>query len=104
MNQRQEAIANKMANISGSQSRITLAKDSGDNFTVFDRQERPHLYYRVTLQNAPQGDKLSLGCDWIDSTGQVVHQNRYQTKTINKDIWPTYCRYQLGMPNQALGK
>jgi uncharacterized protein (UPF0335 family) len=101
MNQRKEAIANKMANISVSQSRITLAKDSGDNFTVFDRQQSPQLYYRVTLQNAPQGEKLSLGCDWIDSTGQVVHQNRYQTKTINQDIWPTYCRYQLGTAAEA---
>lgn len=96
MNQRQEPIAN----ISVSQNRITLAKDSGDSLTVFDRQQRPQIYYRVTLQNAPQGDKLSLGCDWIDPTGQIVHQNRYQTKTINKDVWPTYCRYQLGTAAQ----
>ena len=32
--------------------------------------------------------------------GQVVHQNRYTTKTIHKDVWPTYCRYQLGTTAQ----
>ena len=64
---------------------MTLANDSGDNLTIFDRQQRPEIYYRVKLENAPQRNKLSLGCDWIDSRGQIVHQNRYQTKTMNKE-------------------
>ena len=97
MNQRQEAIAN----ISVLQNRMTLANDSGDNLTIFDRQQSPEIYYRVTLENAPQGKKLSLGCDWLDSRGKIVHQNRYQTKTIHKEIWATYCRYQLGTAAQS---
>ena len=90
--QRQQAYSN----ISASQNRITLAQDNGGNLTVIDRQTNHQVYYRVTLQNAPIGKKLSLGCDWIDPSGQIVHQNRYETRQIHKAVWPTYCYYQFG--------
>jgi hypothetical protein len=48
------------------------------------------------LKDAPVGKKISLSCDWIDPSGQVVKQNRYQTREIDKPIWNTHCRYQIG--------
>ena len=90
--QRQQAYSR----ISSYQPRLTLAQDSGSNLTIIDRGNSPKAYYRVTLQNAPIGEKLSLSCDWLDPSGKVAHQNRYETRQIDKAVWQTYCYYQFG--------
>lgn len=82
--------------ISIQQNRITSVQDDGGNLTVISRQNNPEIFYRTTLKDAPIGKKLSLSCDWIDPSGQVVKQNRYQTREIDKPIWNTQCRYQIG--------
>ncbi|NJK75209.1 MAG: DUF3859 domain-containing protein [Microcoleus sp. SU_5_6] len=82
--------------VSVQQNRITLVQDKGDNLTVISRQNNPEIFYRVTLKDAPIGKKLSLSCDWIDPSGQIVKQNSYQTREIDKTIWNTRCRYQIG--------
>lgn len=43
-----------------------------------------------------------MHCDWIDPGGQVVHQNRYRTRVIDKEVWPTHARYRFG-PGSAVG-
>ncbi|MBR8827917.1 MAG: DUF3859 domain-containing protein [Gomphosphaeria aponina SAG 52.96 = DSM 107014] len=88
-----------LANISVYQSLVTLNQDSGQNLTVINRQENPEVYYRVTLQAAPLGEKLALQCNWLDPNGNIAHQNSYQTKRIEREVWQTYCRYQLGNAN-----
>ncbi|MFB2972678.1 DUF3859 domain-containing protein [Aerosakkonema sp. BLCC-F183] len=90
--QNQQAIAR----VSAQQDRITFAQDNGGNFATINRQSNPEVFYRVTLKDAPIGQKLSLACDWISPSGQVVKQNRYQTRQIDKSVWNTYCRNQLG--------
>lgn len=75
------------------QSRITLAQDNGENLRAIDRQTNPQVYYRVTLNNALVGEKLSLTCDWIDPSDRVAHQNRYSTRKIDKSVWTIYCYY-----------
>jgi hypothetical protein len=82
--------------VSIQQNRITSVQDDGGNLTVISRQNNPEIFYRVTLKDAPIGKKLSLSCDWIDPSGQIVKQNRYQTREIDKPIWNTQCRYQIG--------
>ena len=59
------------------------------------RQRSPEVFYNVTLKDAPVGKKLSLTCDWLAPGGQVVKQNRYETRQIDTPIWNTHCRYQL---------
>ncbi|MGA1262636.1 MAG: DUF3859 domain-containing protein [Prochlorothrix sp.] len=71
---------------------VALAPESGP----IDLASNPELRYEVVLDPAPQGRKLSLGCDWIAPNGQILHQNRYETKVINKPVWPTSCRYSPG--------
>jgi hypothetical protein len=85
-----------IANLSASQSRITLATDNGGNLATIERQTSPEVFYRITLQEAPIGEKLSLKCDWIDPTGQIAHQNRWETRQIDNTVWSTHCRYQFG--------
>jgi len=82
--------------VSIQQNRITSVQDNGGNLTVISRQKTPEIFYRTTLKDAPIGKKLSLSCDWIDPSGQVVKQNRYQTREIDKPIWNTQCSYQIG--------
>jgi hypothetical protein len=92
--QNQSRVENAIANVSASGSRITLAQADA-NLTAIDRQSSPRVFYRVTLQNAPVGEKLSLACDWIDPSGNIAHQSRYQTRQIDRAVWPTYCYHQL---------
>ena len=82
--------------VSIQQNRITFVQDDGGNLTVISRQNNPEIFYRTTLKDAPIGKKLSLSCDWIDPSGQIVKQNRYQTREIDKPIWNTQCRHQIG--------
>lgn len=95
--QRQQAIAN----VYTYQSRITLSQENGGNVSVIERQVNPKVYYHVTLNEAPVGEKLSLTCDWIAPNG-VAHQSRYQTRQVDNAVWSTYCYHQLS-PGAATG-
>ena len=81
------------ANISAQQDRITKAQDDGGNLKVIERQSNAEVFYRVTLKDAPIGQKLNLACDWVNPSGQVVKENRYQTKDITTSVWNTHCKY-----------
>lgn len=85
----------QIAQVVAGQDRIALSKTSDDNLSQVSRQTNPRVYYQVTLKNAPIDRQLSLQCDWIDPSGQTVHQGRYQTRTIATPIWNTYCFYNL---------
>jgi hypothetical protein len=75
------------------QDRITKTIDNGDNLKVIERQSNPEVFYRVTLKDAPIGQRLNLACNWINPNGQVVKENRYQTQNITTSIWNTHCKY-----------
>ena len=92
--QNQRNVENAIANVSASNSLVSLTQ-RGSSANAILRQSNPRVYYRVTLQNAPIGEKLSLSCDWIDPSGNVAHQSRYQTSQIDKSVWPTFCYSQL---------
>lgn len=95
--QRQIALSKMLA----IKSRITLEEDNGGDLKIIDLKNSPQLHFRVTLKNTPVGKPLSLGCDWTNSKGQVVHQNRYNTRAVEKEIWNTRCRYRLGSTSQT---
>jgi hypothetical protein len=81
------------AKINVSQDRITLAQDGGENLNPVAKGSE--IVYRVTLNEAPVGEKLNLTCNWIDPAGQIVRTNRYETKNITTPVWNTACRYQM---------
>ncbi len=85
-----------VTNVSAISGRLTLVQDDAGNITTFFRQTSPEVYFRVTLKDAPIGTRLALDCDWLDPTGQIVHQNHYQTRTIDRSIWPTHARWRFG--------
>ncbi len=90
-----------LANVSAQQDKITL-KSNNENIKNISRQANSELVYRVTLKDAPIGQKLNLSCDWIDPNGQVVKQNNYQTSEIKTSVWDTFCRYAIN-PTTPVG-
>jgi hypothetical protein len=87
---------NKAATISKinvSQDRITLVQDGGENLNPVNKGSE--IVYRVTLNDAPIGEKLNLTCNWLDPAGKIAHTNRYETKNITTSVWNTACRYQI---------
>jgi hypothetical protein len=84
------------ARVMAQRDRVTLNQDNGGNLSTIRRQNSGEIFYRITLSDAPVGQRLSLSCNWIDPSGEIVHQNRYQTKEITTPIWNTFCRHPLG--------
>jgi hypothetical protein len=82
-----------IAKINVSQDRITLVQDGGENLNPVNKGSE--IVYRVTLNDAPIGDKLNLTCNWLDAAGKIAHTNRYETKNITTPVWNTACRYQI---------
>ena len=91
-----------IAKVQAQDDRITLAENNGDNFEVIERQDSPQLVYRVTLKDAPINKNLDLLCNWINPNGEVVRQNRYQTRNITTSVWNTRCRYTIS-PSAPVG-
>ena len=89
------------ASLTAVESRFTLEPDNG-RLTSVDRRSNAEVWYRVTLSEAPLGSKLTLHCDWIDPEGRIVHENHYETRVIDKKLWPTYARCRIG-PEAPLG-
>jgi hypothetical protein len=87
--------ASLIAKVTASQDRITLPQDSGENLQAVSRGSA--LTYRVTLNDAPVGDKLNVTCNWLNPGGQIAHTNRFETKNITTAVWNTQCRYQMPM-------
>lgn len=84
-----------MDRIVAQQDRVNLVlPDDGSSRPAVSRPAT--LYYHVRLENAPIGKKLDLSCDWLNPSGQVVKQTRYQTREITTAVWDTHCRYALG--------
>lgn len=89
-NQQQQSL---LANVSAQQDKITLADKRG--LESISRQQNPRLFYRVTLKDAPIGKRLSMSCNWINPSGEIVKQNKYQTRAVKTSIWNTFCRYKI---------
>ena len=88
------------AQVASTEDRISLSKKGGDSLSQVNRQINPRVYYQVTLKNAPIGSQLALQCDWTNPNGQIVHQSKYQTRTIDTAVWNTNCFYDLGSAAQ----
>jgi len=78
-----------------STSGTVLAVNGAQLANALSRATQPELSLEVVLARAPTDDSLELSCDWRDPSGQVRYQNHWQTKTIDKPLWPTHCRHRF---------
>ena len=76
-------------------SRISFRRDDSASVEEINRQNTPEIFYNVTLQDAPVGKQVELGCNWVDPNREIAHQNSWKTKTISKEVWNTHCRYKF---------
>ncbi|HEX4948661.1 MAG TPA: DUF3859 domain-containing protein [Blastocatellia bacterium] len=83
------------ARITADNSRITRTTDSGEHLSSVPADGQDTVFH-VTLRDVPLGEKLDLSCNWIDPTGTIFHQSRYETRTTDKAVWPTQCRCRIG--------
>jgi hypothetical protein len=81
------------ARITADAGRVTRAtgNDAGNAASTVTADGQDVLY-RVTLRDVPLGEQLNLSCNWIDPTGKVFHQSRWETRDTNKAVWETQCR------------
>ena len=83
-----------LARITADTGRVTRTNDGGENVQTVTPDGKDVVYH-VTLREVPLGEKLDMSCDWIDPTGKVFHQSRWETRDTNKAVWETRCRCQL---------
>ncbi|MEW6207600.1 MAG: DUF3859 domain-containing protein [Acidobacteriota bacterium] len=84
-----------LGHITAGQARITRATDDGGNLQSVARNGED-VFYRVIIRDAPEGESLRLTVNWIDPSGNLFHQNRYETKVIDKTAWSTFAKCRIG--------
>ncbi len=87
--------------VTASAGRLTLEPDRGD-VQVIDRNAGTEVWYRVTLDHVSDGAVVPLTCAWIDPTGRIHHQNKYETRPVTHPGWETHVRCKIG-PNAMIG-
>ncbi len=60
------------------------------------RAASPEIALDLVLEKAPQGSALPLTCAWSAPDGSLRYQNRWETKSIDRDRWPTRCKHTFG--------
>ena len=75
--------------------RLGFRPNDSASLEEIERKNTPEVFYNVTLRDAPVGKQLELGCNWLTPNREIAHQNSWKTKTISKEVWNTYCRYEF---------
>ncbi|MBV6623227.1 MAG: DUF3859 domain-containing protein [Rivularia sp. (in: Bacteria)] len=91
----QQQHKSALENIDFSQSRVGFRRNDLTSLEEVERQNTPELFYNVTLQNAPVGKQVELGCNWLTPNREIAHKNSWKTKAITTEAWNTHCRYKL---------
>jgi len=60
------------------------------------RATAPEVTFQAVLAHAPHGEPLDLTCDWKGPSGEIERQSHWQTKPVDKDVWPTHCKRTFG--------
>ena len=84
-----------LSRINFSNSQVGFRPNAKVNLSEIERKKAPEVFYNVTLQDAPVGKQVELGCNWVDPSRNIAYQNSWKTKTIATKVWNTYCRYQF---------
>lgn len=85
-----------LGRVNADPGQITLGANDAQAVQVINKQANREVFNQVVLRDAPEGKELNLKCKWYDPTGKVYRENTYRTKTIDKSVWPTHCKCQLG--------
>jgi hypothetical protein len=78
-----------------------VARDLEPVASAVPRSSEPELTFDAVLAHVPRGAPLDMSCDWLGPSGELRYQNHWQTKEIDKDVWPTHCRRRFGPADPA---
>lgn len=85
----------EMAKIEATSTRITGAVDDGSDAATVHTDGK-EVFLRITLQNVPLNERLSVRTDWIEPGGKTYKQNRWQTKPTTSTVWETHSKAVIG--------
>lgn len=85
----------EMGKIQATSARLTSAVDDGSDTTTVHTDGK-EIFLRITLQNVPLNERLSMRTDWIDPAGKVFKQNSWQTKPTTATVWETHSKVVIG--------
>src|SRR6187551_1369017 len=80
---------------------ISVAQSRLDPAGSVSRAANPELTLNAVLAHAPRDDRVELSCDFKDESGTVRYQKHWQTKPIDRDLWPTHCRQRFSSSDPA---
>lgn len=83
-------------------SESSLTSHGSPVTTALPRAGAPEVMLNVVLAHTPRGEAANLMCDWTGPSGQLEYQSHWQTKSIDKDVWPTHCKHGFA-PSDAAG-
>lgn len=84
-----------LAQTTGARSTLVDERTPGKDVSSARRAETPTLRLEVELARAPRGAEIALACNWTGPGGTVQHQNTWKTKPVDRDPWPTHCRFTV---------
>jgi hypothetical protein len=84
-----------LAQTTGTRSVLYDERAPGKDVASVRRAEAPTLRFEVELAHAPRGAEVPLACDWSGPSGTVQHQGTWKTKPVDRDPWPTHCRFTV---------
>jgi hypothetical protein len=96
---RSRAEDHALAQMSAAQAVVELAGAPAP--AAVARASSPELRFAVVLASPPQGAALPLRCEWAGPDGAVRYTNRWDTKSIDRDRFPTHCRHAFGAADAA---
>jgi hypothetical protein len=92
--ERERAVEQALAQVTVAQATLKLGGDPLPQSLA--RSANPEVALAVVLEHPPQGSGIELSCEWRAADGKVRHMNRWQTKSIDRDVWSTQCRHACG--------
>jgi len=80
---------------------ISVAESRLDPAGSLSRSSNPELTLNAVLAHAPRERQVELSCDFKDQSGTVRHQKHWETRTIDRELWPTHCRQRFTTSDAA---
>jgi hypothetical protein len=94
--------AHEQASAAMTVTESSLTSQGSPVTSPLSRAAAPEVVLTAVLAHAPHDEAADLTCDWTGPSGQLEHQSHWQTKSIDRDVWPTHCKHSFA-PSETAG-
>ncbi|MBX9722786.1 MAG: hypothetical protein K2X81_15405, partial [Candidatus Obscuribacterales bacterium] len=88
------SYTDQLAKVTGAGTRITSQVESSADLSVVSAGSGT-IFARITLHDVPQGTRLPMEAKWIAPDGSVFHENKWQTKPVDRQTWETHAKCDI---------